>query len=103
MSTLNTFFKIATVIILGVVIAVTIANVIHYARVNPRQCTDVSTGQKTIMLILNIILMLLALGLFIWSIFLLFRREVRTDILRNVTVTQARAAEPVTRTRSRYY
>ncbi len=74
------WFRIA-VAVLSLVVAITsIINIIFYNDASQGKCSGISTGFATFMLWMNILLMIFAVGIFIWSIvILLFSKPVPSD------------------------
>ena len=61
-------FLVSTTIVSGFFTGFSLANIVYYARLRNAGCSAISSGEATSMLILNIILFIIALVIFIWTI-----------------------------------
>ena len=66
------WFKIIVTLLSAVIIGVTIANLVYFNKIRTGSCDSVSSGEATTMLWINIILLVIAAVVFIWSLYRLF-------------------------------
>ena len=80
-TTESRWFKIIVFLLSAAVIGVTIANIIYYNKIRNGTCGAVTHGEATTMLWVNVILLIVAIFVFIWSIWkLLFTHDTRKQV-----------------------
>lgn len=62
------WFKVAIFIMSGFVAAVSIANIYYFDRIRKASCSAVSSGTAGTLLILNIIIFIVTILIFVWSL-----------------------------------
>lgn len=67
--------KISTMIFVIVVLVTSIINIIFYQQAAQGVCTGISSGFAIFMMWVNIVFVILAGGIFIWTMFRLFRKK----------------------------
>ena len=91
-TTESRWYKALVFIVSGIVVGVSIANIVYFNRLRDDKCTEVSSGEATAMLWVNIIILVIAALIFLWSLWrLIFSRESRKQIKTYVVHPQAGA------------
>ena len=91
-STESRWFKIIVFIVAAIVVGVTIANIVFFNRIRDGTCNAVTHGQATTMLWVNVILLVIAVIIFLWSLWrLLFTRETRQRVKHYIVAPAAGA------------
>lgn len=67
--------KISVLIFTIIILVLSIINIIFYNEASKGNCTNVNTGFATFMLWVNVVIVVLTVGLFIFSMIRLFRRK----------------------------
>ena len=78
MSTKMVALKLSVIIFTLIVLITSIINIIFYNNATKGNCSGISTGFATFMMWVNIIFVVLTVGLFIWTMFGLFRKKPKT-------------------------
>lgn len=68
-------FKVTTLVFYIILFALTIVNVIYYQNASQGNCTNVSIGFATFMMWVNIIILVILIGMFVWGLIKLFTRK----------------------------
>ena len=71
-TTESRWFKIIVTLLSAIIIGVTIANLVYFNKIRTGTCNAVSSGEATTMLWINVILLVIAAVVFIWSLYRLF-------------------------------
>lgn len=85
-STEAVWFKIIVLIVSAVFVGFSIANIVYFNRIRKGNCEEVSEGEATTLLWLNIVMVIIAGIIFIWSLWrLIFSRETRQRVQTTLT------------------
>lgn len=75
------WFKIIIALLSAIIVGITIANIVYFNRIRTGTCNAVNSGQATTMLWVNVILLIISIIVFIWSLWRLF---LSGDTRRNI-------------------
>jgi len=91
-TTESRWYKVLVFIVSGIVVGVSIANIVYFNRLRDDSCTAVSSGEATTMLWVNVVILVIAALIFLWSLWrLIFSRESRKQIKTYIVYPQAGA------------
>lgn len=67
--------KVSVIIFTIIIVAILIMNIIFYSEASKGTCTNISIGFATFMLWFSVVLLILTVGIFIFSLIRLFRQK----------------------------
>lgn len=68
-------FKLAITIFWIVILVTAIINIIYYQKATNGTCSGIGVGFATFMMWLNIVIVVIVAGMFIWTLYKLFRKK----------------------------
>ena len=75
------WYKVLVFIVSGIIVGVSIANIVYYNRLRDGSSASVSDGEATAMMWVNIVVLVIAALIFLWSLWrLIFSRESRKKV-----------------------
>lgn len=94
MSTSSRIFLITTVVVAGFFAGFSAANIAYYNKIRNGQAASISSDEALTMLIINVILLIIAIVIFLWGIFVaVFSASAREKLTTYVTAAPAQAYE----------
>lgn len=85
-TTESRWFKIVIFLVSGIVVGVSIANIVYFDRIRKGTCGAVTHGEAVAMIWVNAILLVIAALVFLWSLWrLIFSRDTRQKVKHYIT------------------